>query len=195
MRGAGSIFRIGLALITAVMTIAVATGAGARPLEHEHYSGTDSHTEQQCGRTFLVEDSFSGLFTLRMKGNEPIPYLTDNYRFRSVWTTSGGQGLVIQGRAIFKDLRITHVRGTIYRFVTLEAGRPFMIRSLDGELIVHDRGLLKTTFKVDTKGDADLDNDVFVEGSFEVLKDAGSHPGFYFDEEAFCAALEEAMAS
>ena len=46
-----------------------------------------------------------------------------------------------------------------------------------------DRGLLFTTFVVDTLGDSDLDNDVFVDGSFSLLKDAGSHPGFYAD---FC---------
>ena len=33
------------------------------------------------------------------------------------------------------------------------------------------------------RGDSDLDNDVFIEGSFALLKDAGRHPGFYID---FC---------
>jgi hypothetical protein len=39
------------------------------------------------------------------------------------------------------------------------------------------------TFVVDTKGDADLDNDEFIEDSFALIRDAGSHPGFYID---FC---------
>jgi hypothetical protein len=34
---------------------------------------------------------------------------------------------------------------------------------------------------VDALGDADLDKDVLVDGSFSVLKDAGSHPAFYED--------------
>jgi hypothetical protein len=195
MRGTGgSTFRFGLVFATAVMTIAMASGAGASLLDHEHYSGTDSYTQQMCGRTFSVVDSFSGQFALRMKGNQPIPYLTNNYRFRSVQRT-GGDGFVIEARGIFKDLHITHVRGTIYRFVVIEAGRPFMVRSLDGDLIVKDRGLLKSTFMVDTKGDANLDNDEFVEGSFALLKDAGSHPGFYYDLAAFCDVVEEALAS
>jgi hypothetical protein len=41
---------------------------------------------------------------------------------------------------------------------------------------VRDRGVLFTTFVVDTLGDSDLDNDVFIDGSFSLLKDAGSHP-------------------
>jgi len=38
-------------------------------------------------------------------------------------------------------------------------------------------------FTVDTKGDSVLDHDEFIEGSFSLLKDAGSHPGFHID---FC---------
>jgi hypothetical protein len=46
--------------------------------------------------------------------------------------------------------------------------------------------VLVTTFQVDTKGDTDLENDEFIEGSWSLLKDAGSHPGFYLD---FCEEM------
>ncbi len=48
---------------------------------------------------------------------------------------------------------------------------------------MRDRGRLLTVFTVDTLGDDILDNDIFIEVSFELLADNGPHPGFYMD---FC---------
>ncbi len=58
----------------------------------------------------------------------------------------------------------------------MEAGQRFVVRDGDGNIWYRDRGVLKTTFQVDTMGDTDLDNDVFIEDSFEVLADNGRHP-------------------
>lgn len=180
-------------LIAGIFVLVSTTGGQARVIERSHYSGTDSGVENICGHRVHFEVSFSGLFMLRMRGNEPTPYYFDNYRFRDVHTDAEGNGFIIQSNGLYKDLRITHVRGTIYRFVAIESGQPFSIRSLDGGVVVRDRGLLKTSFLVDTHGDADLDNDEFVDGSFRVLMDSGSHPGFTLTEDEFCAAVEEAI--
>jgi len=59
------------------------------------------------------------------------------------------------------------------------------VRDSEGNVLLRDKGVFVTTFQVDTKGDTDLENDEFLDGSWSLLKDAGSHPGFYFD---FCAA-------
>jgi hypothetical protein len=58
----------------------------------------------------------------------------------------------------------TCVAGTVHQFVAIEVGRPFVAR------------------------DGDLDNDVYIDDSWALLKDAGSHPGFYID---FCAEMED----
>jgi hypothetical protein len=180
-------------VILGVMLLLPTTGAGARVIEREHYSGTDSGQRRVCGHNLHYELSFSGIFMLKTRGQQPTPYLFDNYRFQNVFTNAAGNGFIFQGNGLYKDLRITHVRGTIYRFVSIETGQPFSIRALDGTVVLRDRGMLKTTFLVDTKGDANLDNDRFINGSFRVLKDAGRHPGFYLSEEDFCAAVDEAM--
>jgi hypothetical protein len=65
----------------------------------------------------------------------------------------------------------------------MEAGQPFVARDQAGNILFRDRGVLKTTFQVDTKGDTDLDNDVFIEGSWALLTDHRRHPAFYID---FC---------
>ena len=111
----------------------------------------------------------------------------DNYEVHET-LTANGRMLTIDQQGLFKDLRITHVEGTIYQFVAIEVGQPFVIRDEQGKRLIHDRGHLTTTFQVDTLGDTDLDNDVFIDGSFSLLKDAGRHPGFYFD---FCAFMQD----
>ena len=171
------------------------SASGARVLEREHYSGTESRTERICGHRFDVESTFSGLFMWKTRGNQLTPYFFDNSRFRNVYTDANGNGFIIQGNALFKAVRISHVRGTIYRHVAHESGQPFSIRTLDGKAVLRDRGLLKTTFLIDTKGDQDLENDVFLDRSFRLLKDAGRHPGFYLEGDEFCAFVEEAMRS
>jgi hypothetical protein len=49
--------------------------------------------------------------------------------------------------------------------------------------VIKDRGHLRVAFDVDTLGDQDLSNDIFIDGSFSVVADNGAHPGFYID---FC---------
>ena len=190
--------RLLLFAATMIGASALAVGvADAKPLEREHYSGTDTFSFDDCGFTIDAEIAFSGLFMLKEgKHGDPTPYLFDNYRYQVTFIdTETGEGIIQQGNGLYKDLHITNVEGTIYQFEGLEAGQPFSIRTLDGDIILRDYGLLRTTFVVDTKGDTDLDNDEFVEGSFEVLADRGAHPGFYFDEEMFCATVEEALAA
>ena len=80
-----------------------------------------------------------------------------------------------------------HVTGTVYEFTAIEAGRPVVVFGPDGERLLFDRGQLRYTFRVDTQGDADLDNDVFIDE--DPPRVAGPHP--MFDEEAdFCDLLD-----
>ena len=183
---------LALALGVVLATLSI-TAAGARILERDRYSGTESGTETICGHSFDVDVTFSGLFMWKTRGDQPTPYLSDNSRFRNVYTDADGNGFIIEGNALFKVVRISHVRGNIYRHVAHESGQPFSIRALDGTAVLRDRGLLKTTFLINTKGDQDLENDVFLDRSFRLLKDAGRHPGFSLEESEFCAFVEEAM--
>jgi hypothetical protein len=169
------------------------TAAGARVIERERYSGTDSGMETICGHRVHFEVTFSGTVMLKTHGDRPTPYFSNHYRFRDVHTDADGDGFIIQSNGLYKDVRIEYVRGTIYRFIAHESGQPFSIRALDGTVVVRDRGLIRTTFLIDTKGDSNLDNDRFIDGSFRVLKVAGPHPLYGISEEDFCAAVEEAM--
>jgi hypothetical protein len=179
--------------VAAVLALFAAVPATGAPLERTRYSFTETGTEFICGVTYEFEVTVSGLFMLkRGHHGDPTPYFFDNSRFSDVHLDAGGNGFIIDGHTLYKDVKITKVAGTVYSFVAMYAGQPFTIRTLDGRVVLRDRGNLTIGFSVDTKGDDDLSNDEFL--SFEVLRDAGAHPGFYLTEEEFCAAVDEAVA-
>jgi hypothetical protein len=177
----------------AALVLSMAGPAGAAPLEREHYSGTDHFTDSGCGFEVTVDVTFEGVFMLKAPKNpgEPPRYF-DNYETHETLTAEGStRVLTIDHQGLYKDLQISLVEGTVYQFVSIEAGQPFVVRGDDGQVLMRDRGLLKTTFQVDTKGDTDLSNDEFIDGTFSVLADRGAHPGFYLDDEGFCSMLED----
>jgi hypothetical protein len=174
----------------AALVVSMAAPAGAAPLERENYSGTDDYSFSDCGFVVNGHVEFSGVFMLKAPRNpgEP-PLYFDNYEAHETLTAEGSDRvLTIDHQGLYKDLRVTQVEGTVYQFISQEAGQPFVVRDEAGNVLIRDRGLLRTTFQVDTLGDTDLDNDVFIEGTFELLADHGSHPGFYLD---FCTLLDD----
>jgi len=173
--------------VLALLILALAGPAQAAPLVREHYSGTDSFDFDDCGFVIHDEVTFEGVFMLKApRADGAPPYLFDNYEAHET-LTANGRTLTIDHQGLYKDLHITLVEGTIYQFVAMESGQPFVVRDGDGNVLIRDRGVLKTTFQVDTQGDSDLGNDVFIEGTWSLLADNGSHPGFYID---FCAEME-----
>jgi hypothetical protein len=97
----------------------------------------------------------------------------------------------VSGNGLWRDQHITLVEGTIYHFEVIEAGSPVTVR-VDGKVIVRDRGSIVWEFTVDTKGDADLDNDELVsdEGPTAIH---GPHPELLMEDAERCALLNEAL--
>lgn len=175
------------AILAAAAALAPATSAA--PLEREHYSFTDSFTIDDCGFVVRVDLVGHGLFMLQQgRAGDPTPYLFDNYDVLETLTNvETGAWVTISHNGLYKDLRITNVEGTVYDFVSIEAGQPFVVRDSEGNVVMRDRGNLVRSFTIDTKGDSDLDNDEFIEGSFSWV-DHGRHPGFTLD---FCTSLSD----
>lgn len=174
----------------AASLLTVAAGAAgfgpalAAPLEKEHYEGTFTEEFDCDGIILRQEVSFQGLFILKQgRAGDSTPYLSDNYQYTARLTAvpDTGRWFTQEGNGLYKDRTITLVEGTTYQFDAMETGQPFVVRDMNGEVVLRDRGLLHTRFQVDTKGDADLSNDEYVDGSWELVADRGSHPGFYVD--------------
>jgi hypothetical protein len=161
-------------------TIAITRSANAA-----HYSYVDQFTYSDCGLTVEGVVHNNGSFHLRPgHQGDATPYLFDNYEWHIVSTNpANGKWFREDGQGQYRDLHITNVEGTIYTFVSMETGRPYTLTDMNGNKVFADRGRLLTTFQVDTKGDDDLSNDEFIEGSFELLADDGSHPFWHFEGE------------
>jgi hypothetical protein len=157
-----------------------------------HYSYVDFFTYEDCGFPVDVSVHGNGQFRLRPgRHGDPTPYLFDNYEWHIVSTNpANGKWFREDGNGLYRDLHITQVEGTVYTFVAQETGRPYSLTAMDGTKVFVDRGRLLTTFQVDTKGDDDLGNDEFIEGSWALLDENGSHPGFFFDGD-FCEIVQD----
>lgn len=182
------------ACVVALLALAVvAAPAAAKPLEREHYTATDSFDFDCDGLAMHGEATFSGVFMLKQgRRGDPTPYYFDNYELHVVYTTSpdNGRFFTRDGNGLYKDLSITNIGGTVYAFEAIEVGRPFVLRDMNGNVVIQDQGRLHYYFEVDTKGDDDLSNDEGIEGSFQLLDDNGAHPGFYID---FCQVAKELL--
>lgn len=178
--------------VLVLLTFALAAPVQAAPVEREHYSGTYSFEGDCDGFLSHVEVTFEGVFMLKApRADGAPPYYFDNYHTIET-VTANGRTLTIEHQGLYKDLHITWVSGTVYQVVSIETGQPFVIRDSEGNVLIRDSGLLKTTFQVDTKGDTDLSNDFFIEGSWSLLAEHGRHPGFDFD---FCGFLKDYFLS
>ena len=72
-------------------------------------------------------------------------------------------------------------------------GQVFTIRTLDGKAVPRIRGLFEITFLMDTKGDSDPGNDVFLEESLRLVRDAGEHPIVTETDAEFCDVIDRAV--
>jgi len=177
-RGLGTFFLAAAFAGGAVVVGAQATSA--KPIEREHYSGTFEETfvEDECGDALEINytNEWSGLFMLKApRGDNPTPYFFDNYSGVETYTNAlTGATAQLVHNGIWKDIKIELIEDTTYRFTALEAGRPVVVIGPDGQRLVFDAGAIMWTFVVDTKGDQDLDNDVWLE---DPTPDArGPHP-------------------
>ncbi len=187
---------LAVAVAAALMAVGTAPPASGAPLVREHHSETFVDTDTFCGHTWDITGESAGLFMLKQgRHGDLTPYLFDNYSYRVQFLdVATGKGFVQQGNGLFKDSSITPLGGTVYRVEARESGQPFTLRTLGGKVVVKDRGVLVYAFVVDTLGDADIDNDIFADGSLELLADHGSHLGFYLDEAGYCGVVESILA-
>jgi hypothetical protein len=159
------------------------------PSDGKHYAWYDAFTYDDCG--FRVEGSGygSGMFKLKPgRRGDPTPYYFDNHESHIITTNpANGKWFREDAQGLYKDQKIVNVEGTIYTFTAVDVGRPYTLTDMEGNRVYFDRGRLVHQFSVDTKGDDDLSNDEFIEGSYSTLADNGGHPGFYIED--WCAEV------
>ena len=186
-RKSWSVRALVLVVGTLLLGLLVALPANAAPIVNERYSGTDSFTD--CGG-FQVESTFSGRIMIKdanASTDGQFFYLQDNYQYRDVITNPDtGEFVVVRGNAIYKELQPRQVEGTVFTFLTHEAGQPFVVEDMSGRVVLRDRGMITLSWVFDTLGDSEPGG-IFLEDPV-VVRVSGPHPGF---EEAFdfCALI------
>ena len=182
------------AVCTVGLVVALASPVAAKPLERERYSFEESatFTDTGCGESITIDFTWtgSGVFMLKEgRRGDPTPYYFDNHSSVETFTNvANGETATLVHQSLFKDLRIEHVEGTIYRFTAIETGRPVVAYGPDGKKLVFDRGRIRHTVLIDTKGDSDIENDEEFEETYEADV-AGPHP-IFFEEATFCDLLD-----
>jgi hypothetical protein len=174
-----------------VGAVAAASVVGAAPaaatvIERDHYSGSFEFTENDGGFTLNHAATFYGQAHLRVDTTGQAFLVKDAFHYREVVTNPDtGQWFVIRAHGLFHEIRATQVEGTVYEFVAVEAGQPFVIEDAEGNVIVRDRGVLFHTILFDTLGDGQPGGEFIGETGFVAH---GPHPSFGED---FCAIAAE----
>lgn len=184
--------RRALRVATAVAIVAAvgfaSTPVGSTVVEREHYEGMDSFVEDElCAFAIDIDVVYRGLYQLRQgKGDRDQAYfLHDKVWFEETWSANG-KHFVLSGNVLFKEIRATPLGDGLFEFRAIEAGQPFTVTDMDGNVVVRDRGVIRYTTVFDTLDDSQPG------GEFVELVDisfAGPHPGYFIDPTTACELL------
>ena len=174
------------------IALAAAPVWGAAPFHELERSSSVSEGEA-CGEVWTVTSTSTTLFMLRSGGpGDPTPALFVREQDVEVYTdpADSSRGFILAGNTLFKDLHVTNLEGTTYRFHTMQSGTS-TVTTLDGRVVAKDSGRRTWTFVVDTNGSTNPDDYELI--SIEPGPVAGPH-GIPEDEGPFCDLVAEAIA-
>ena len=156
------------------------------------YSGSEVlPTFDDCGPTVSHTAVYSGRFMIRTgKGDlDGAFFVHDVFSYTETYTniTEGSEHkwFTVSGSYLTQDVRATHIDGTIFQFVSHQVGQPSVVRNMDGQVVLRDRGAITTTYVFDTGSPGPGG----IRGEDISVRISGPHPGFFLDPAAQCAGL------
>jgi hypothetical protein len=178
---------IGGLLAGLLASVTLGTPAQATIVERGRFADSFTDSYDDCGFTVDVEGSFSGHYRIREgKGDLESAFFFQQVLSWEETHSANGRSITLRGHAVTNEVRARHVEGSIFEFVTIEAGQPFAVYDGEGNLVLRDRGVIRFTFLWDTLGD-DEPGGVFIE-ELDV-QFGGPHPGWDLDWSEICALL------
>lgn len=181
-----------LSLLVALGAGATVVGAGAAEatiFERFEYADTFEAEFPICGIDVHYVDEFSGKGHVRQgKGHQAGAFfLQDNYSAVETFTNPvNGKFFTVSHDGIFKEIKATPVGDDLFEFVDHEAGQPFVVRDMDGNVLLRDRGLISATYLFDTGGD-EMPGGEFIE--LLDIRVSGPHPGFFLEDGDECPTV------
>ena len=190
----GSCIRRSVA-IAAVLAAACAAPAQAEIYSNEKFSETGSEEFEECGMQLRNDFEFTIRDLTRTgKGKLDTAFL-GNFAvdgFQTITNTANDKFFTIERHVLNKDTKAVPQGGTLFVFDSIEAGQPFTVTDMNGEIRIRDRGQLRFTYLFDTEGNDGPDGNPAPGGiAFEDLdvKVAGPHPRFEMSEEEWCSLM------
>jgi hypothetical protein len=164
---------LGVVLAVVVSGLAVVPAANATMFEQFRFVDDPYAFEETiCGIDVQGEGTAAGAGRNRTgKGKLASAFFAHvNFAYSETWTADNGQFVTVTGKSNNNEVK--------------EAGQPFRLYDSEGNLLLRDRGVIRSTFDFDTLGDdepgAELVQDV-------ELSVRGPHPGF--EDETLCPVL------
>jgi hypothetical protein len=164
--------------------------AQAQVIDRERFAFSFSEESELCGIAVLQDSEVTGTAHVRVgKGKVDSAFFAHvTYQYTDMFTNpANGKFLVIEGHAVFQETKAIPIEGTVFRFIDVEAGQIVVLRDSSGRVVLRDRGAFRSSILFDTLGD-DTPGGEELEDRV-TIRLAGPHPSF--DEEAFCAAVED----
>lgn len=178
-----------VAALTTALTLAGSSVANATLADHFHFHDSGPGiSEDLCGLTVQHSYVVEGNWTIRAGTGDLAGAFFGGTVYRYVDTfqnPANGRTITISGTENYRDVKATHVSGTIFQFVTQESGQPFVLKADDGTVAFRDRGVIKTTYLFDSGGDNVPGGTTLQTLSVTVH---GPHPGLDAPEDEFCTA-------
>lgn len=181
-----------LLLVIGMGATLVGTGGGAAEAAIFERFDVDERFEATfpvCGIEVDYVDEFSSQGHIREGTGKRAGAFFLHERFSGVETFTNpenGKFFTISHDLVFKEIKATPVGGNVFEFVDHEAGQPFVVRDMDGNVVLRDRGLISATYLFDTGGD-DVPGGEFIE--LLDLRVSGPHPGFFLEEGEECPTV------
>ena len=177
--------------VLALAAMAWALPAQAEVILHQKFADSFSEDFELCGIPVHSDFAFSGVTHVRVgKGDLDSAFflLLRIQTTETITNPANGKFFVIEGTTLLHDTKATPVGGSMFRFTSVEAGQPFVLKDMAGAVLLRDRGVIRTTILFDTLGD-DTPGGVTLE---EIdVRVAGPHPGFFMDDDAFCGVVQD----
>jgi hypothetical protein len=172
-----------------LLVLTLAAPVLAKPLDSGTFSGTDSGTE--CG-TYARESTFSGWFMIKdatPATNGQFFYFENRVEYADVITNpETGAFFTVTGNSLFKESQARLVEGSVFTYKTIEAGQPFVVTDMTGQVVLRDVGLIEVSYLFDSLGDGAPGGALLEEP--QLVRVAGPHPGFE-DTFDFCLLADQ----
>jgi hypothetical protein len=178
------------AVLGMMVVMAGAVPAHATVFAKGHFTFEESVEEDLCGIAVRRDSTASGHFRTRTgKGDLDQAFFgQSSVEFTDTFTNlATGASFSIEGRLTGMDVKATPLGGNVFEFKFRESGT-VVVRDMDGNVVLRDRGAIWSTVVFDTLGDSMPGGEVLDE---TVDRVSGPHPGFEQDEAAFCEMVHD----